>query len=545
MSCALLLGCTSLFVGLHASLVSQRPFVLPNLCKFCDVRPSKCNSIEGHCVSRCEITSICERSFEVCASAWHRDGENRTVETVCHDPSEPFHGVMLTDFNNKECVMKPNAKLGPHFYICSCSDEDECNDKLIFSTEDPSLESPTVLSIVLLILIPEAVLAVVLFSLIYFCCIHSLRPSRLKQEFSDAHSVLTIKHQRYDSVSNWLNHNTELLPVHLEETVGKGRFAEVHRARLGQKTAENGVVQMVAVKIFPLEEFLSWKTESEIFLDPELSHENIIHFLAAEKHVVERQLWLITAFHTRGNLRDYLRKNQLEWEELCKMGGDVVRGVAHLHSDRSAVGGVKTAVAHRDLKSANVLVKDNQSCCICDFGLSVRLDSDMSREELANSGQVGTVRYMAPELLESRLNLENLESFKQADVYSMALLLWEITSRCSANQDVREYEPPFGKLHHVCIESMKDAVIRDGERPEILPSWRTHPGVNLVCEMIEECWDQDPEARVTASCVSERFNYFSHPSFPDSIIEDKTCSQTLMIAESRAESRAESEACEM
>ena len=39
---------------------------------------------------------------------------------------------------------------------------------------------------------------------------------------------------------------------------------------------------------------------------------------------------------------------------------------------------------------------------------------------------------MAPEVLESRINLENIESFKQTDVYSMALVLWEITSRCSA-----------------------------------------------------------------------------------------------------------------
>lgn len=46
--------------------------------------------------------------------------------------------------------------------------------------------------------------------------------------------------------------------------------------------------------------------------------------------------------------------------------------------------------------------------------------------------QVGTARYMAPEVLESRINLENIESFKQADVYSMALVLWELTSRCDA-----------------------------------------------------------------------------------------------------------------
>lgn len=46
--------------------------------------------------------------------------------------------------------------------------------------------------------------------------------------------------------------------------------------------------------------------------------------------------------------------------------------------------------------------------------------------------QVGTARYMAPEVLESRINLENTESFKQTDVYSMSLVLWEITSRCDA-----------------------------------------------------------------------------------------------------------------
>lgn len=45
---------------------------------------------------------------------------------------------------------------------------------------------------------------------------------------------------------------------------------------------------------------------------------------------------------------------------------------------------------------------------------------------------MGTARYMAPEVLESRINLENIESFKQADVYYMALVLWEMISRCSA-----------------------------------------------------------------------------------------------------------------
>lgn len=118
-------------------------------------------------------------------------------------------------------------------------------------------------------------------------------------------------------------------------------------------------------------------------------------------------------------------------------------------------------VAHRDLKSSNIVVKNNKECALCDFGLALRLDLSLTVDDYANSGQVnndqtvpvelfsglilwsifngtlllrlvqvGTARYMAPEVLESRVNLEDLEAFKQMDVYSIALVLWEMSSRC-------------------------------------------------------------------------------------------------------------------
>lgn len=47
------------------------------------------------------------------------------------------------------------------------------------------------------------------------------------------------------------------------------------------------------------------------------------------------------------------------------------------------------AIVHRDLKSSNILVKNDLTCCLCDFGLGLRLDSSLSVDDLANSGQVG------------------------------------------------------------------------------------------------------------------------------------------------------------
>lgn len=47
-------------------------------------------------------------------------------------------------------------------------------------------------------------------------------------------------------------------------------------------------------------------------------------------------------------------------------------------------------VAHRDLKSSNILVKDRKQCVLCDFGLALRLDISLTVDDYANSGQVSS-----------------------------------------------------------------------------------------------------------------------------------------------------------
>lgn len=46
------------------------------------------------------------------------------------------------------------------------------------------------------------------------------------------------------------------------------------------------------------------------------------------------------------------------------------------------------------------------------------------------SCQVGTRRYMAPEVLEGAINFQR-DSFLRIDMYAMGLVLWELVSRCS------------------------------------------------------------------------------------------------------------------
>ncbi|XP_067366510.1 TGF-beta receptor type-2-like isoform X2 [Channa argus] len=415
-------------------------------------------------------------------------------------------------------------------------EEDDEDDGGVMSSKDEDLEDfkdsrnqvvdrtqeDPLVYVILVSLLPLLVMGMVVVGMFYWCRTHRRRMLNREWESSinkhktkvnrldcsDACAIM-MDDDRSDSSSthaNSLNHNTEPLPIELDLLVGKGRFAQVYKAKLKQTSSDQ--FETVAVKIFPFEEYASWKNEKDIFSNTDLRHENVLHFLTAEERKVEKQYWLITAFHSRGNLQEYLTRHMISWEELQVLGSSLARGVAHLHSDRLPCGRPKVPIVHRDLKSSNILVKNDLTCCLCDFGLGLCLDSSLSVDDLANSGQVGTARYMAPEVLEARLNLENTESFKQSDIYSMALVLWEMTSRCEAIGEVKDYEPAFGSKvrEHPCVESMKDNVLRDRGRPEIPDTWLRHQGVAVICGTIKECWDHDPEARLTAHCVAERIS---------------------------------------
>lgn len=51
----------------------------------------------------------------------------------------------------------------------------------------------------------------------------------------------------------------------------------------------------------------------------------------------------------------------------------------------------------------------------------------------APNARVGTTRYMAPEVLSQTINVKVFESFKQSDMYSFGLVLWEMCRRTQPN----------------------------------------------------------------------------------------------------------------
>ncbi|XP_031348203.1 TGF-beta receptor type-1 isoform X2 [Photinus pyralis] len=281
--------------------------------------------------------------------------------------------------------------------------------------------------------------------------------------------------------------------IQLVEIIGQGRYGEVWR---GRWRGEN-----VAVKIFSSREERSWFREAEIYQTVMLRHDNILGFIAADNkdNGTWTQLWLITDYHEYGSLFDYLGRSTFDTSAMIRMALSIATGLAHLHMDIMGTQG-KPAIAHRDLKSKNILVKSNGTCAIGDLGLAVRHDVTTNSVDIPLNNRVGTKRYMAPEVLDEKMNTEQFDSFKRADVYALGLIFWEIARRCNVGGIYDEYQLPFYDAvpSDPTIEEMRRVVCVDRQRPNIPNRWQSCEALHVISKLMKECWYHNSNARLTA-----------------------------------------------
>ncbi|KAI0222788.1 Activin receptor type-1 [Lamellibrachia satsuma] len=280
--------------------------------------------------------------------------------------------------------------------------------------------------------------------------------------------------------------------VTLLTCIGKGRYGEVWR---GTYQGEN-----VAVKIFISRDERSWARESEIYNTVLLRHENILGFIASDmtsRHSCT-QLWLITHYHEHGSLYDYLNRHVLDQEAALRLSHSAASGLVHLHTEIFGTQG-KPAIAHRDIKTKNILVKRNGQCCIADLGLAVTHSQKTGMIDIGTNNKVGTKRYMAPELLDETLNPECFDSFRRADIYAFGLVMWEITRRTVCCGMVEEYQPPFWGIvpSDPSFEDMRKLVCVEQQRPVIPNRWTTDTILHQMCRLMRESWAKNPAARLT------------------------------------------------
>ena len=210
--------------------------------------------------------------------------------------------------------------------------------------------------------------------------------------------------------------------IHVGESIGSGRFGQVF---VGEFQGD-----FVAIKKFASRDEKSWFRESEVYNTVLLRHDNILGFFACDvySNFGITELWLITQYHSNGSLYDYLNLTTVTPKIMMRMVISICKGLTHLHTEFTGTS-AKPAIAHRDMKSKNILVKNSLECCIADFGLAV-IKGPSSNVNFPTNPKQGTKRYMAPEILDETIDMSNFDCFKQVDIYAFGLIVWEVCKRC-------------------------------------------------------------------------------------------------------------------
>ncbi|XP_066137936.1 bone morphogenetic protein receptor type-1B isoform X3 [Euwallacea fornicatus] len=288
--------------------------------------------------------------------------------------------------------------------------------------------------------------------------------------------------------------------IRLVKPVGKGRYGEVW---MGTWRGEK-----VAVKIFLTTEEQSWFRETEIYQTVLMRHDNILSFIAADiKGNGWTQMLLITDYHANGSLYDFLQTNCLDPNSLLIMARSIASGLSHLHTEIFSTKG-KPAIAHRDLKSKNILVKRDGECCIADFGLAVRFLSDTNEIDVPPNVRSGTKRYMAPEILNKTINVLEFEAHKKADMYALGLVLWEISRRCVTGDNMKTVDD-YAVPYYDCVpsdpsfEDMMQVVCIKQVRPQIPQRWESEEILLNMSKVMQECWHSNPDVRLTSLRVKK------------------------------------------
>ena len=122
---------------------------------------------------------------------------------------------------------------------------------------------------------------------------------------------------------------------------------------------------------------------------------------------------------------------------------------------------------------------------------------------------------MAPEVLNNTIKATNFEHFKRADMYSLGLILWEMTRRCivSENKIVTPEEAQLPYFDMIgpdpTFAEMSNVVYAKKIRPPLSPCWQNDFVLSTFAKMMQECWHHNSSSRLTALRVKKTISKFT------------------------------------
>ena len=252
----------------------------------------------------------------------------------------------------------------------------------------------------------------------------------------------------------------------IAEKIGKGGMAEVYRGM------DHVLEREVAIKVLTER---SDEVCRRFLLEAQsmarLNHPNIV---AVYDVGVDRSLSYIILEYVRGSTLRDIDRSKISFDAAIDLTLQLLEALHYAHAQ---------GIIHRDIKPGNLMIGDDKSLKVMDFGLARRM-SDMSN--LTQSHEiVGTIAYLPPERFLGK------SGDRSSDLYSVGVLMYELV--CGTL--------PFPQESGDLVAAMY-AHVNDRPQPPRLRNPKVPPGLD---RMIMRLLDKEPARRYSdaASLIAD------------------------------------------
>uniref|UniRef100_A0A8C8D8S4 Tyrosine-protein kinase n=1 Tax=Oncorhynchus tshawytscha TaxID=74940 RepID=A0A8C8D8S4_ONCTS len=269
--------------------------------------------------------------------------------------------------------------------------------------------------------------------------------------------------------------------------LGEGHFGKVELCRYDPRGDRTG--ELVAVKSLKPEnrEEQSNNLWSEIGILKELYHENIVKYKGICQEEGGRAIKLIMEYLPAGSLKEYLPHNrgQTSLKTLLSYAVQICQGMDYLGS-RNYI--------HRDLAARNVLVENESTVKIGDFGLTKSIKGNEGYYTVKDDLE-SPVYWYAPECL------VHCKFYLASDVWSFGVTMYELLTYCeNAISPMPVFLKIIGPTRGQMTVTRLVKVLEEGKR---LPRPDSCPGT--VYELMRKCWENTPAMRITFKSLIDEF----------------------------------------
>jgi serine/threonine protein kinase len=192
----------------------------------------------------------------------------------------------------------------------------------------------------------------------------------------------------------------------IQEVIGTGGMATVYKA---QHTRLN---RTVAIKMmhpqYLADEQFQVRFEREAQVIARLDHPNIVTVYDYDEY--ERQPYLVIRYIEGQTLKHVIRQGALPLPLILRVMNGVASALDYAHQQ---------GVLHRDVKPSNIILSEDLTPYVTDFGLA-RM-AQIGESTLSADVMLGTPQYISPEQARGDQKIDH-----HTDLYSFAIILYEL-----------------------------------------------------------------------------------------------------------------------